>query len=42
MSMRKTDEPVEEYACHEGNYSMVSILAGARAAEKRAVIEPRP
>jgi hypothetical protein len=35
MSMRKTDQPVEEYACHEGNYSMQSILAGARAAEPR-------
>ena len=36
MSMRKTDEPVEEYACHEGNYAMESILAGARAEEKKA------
>ena len=36
LSMRKTDEPVEEYACHEGNYAMESILAGARAEEKRA------
>ena len=34
MSLSKTNEPVEEYACHEGNYSMGSILAGARAAEK--------
>ncbi|MGA2717277.1 MAG: hypothetical protein ABSG41_29730 [Bryobacteraceae bacterium] len=42
MSMTKTSQPVEEYACHEGNYSMSSILAGARAAEKRAVAEPRP
>ena len=23
-----------EYACHEGNYSMEGILAGARAAER--------
>jgi hypothetical protein len=36
MSIRKTDEPVEEYACHEGNYAMESILAGARAEEKKA------
>jgi len=36
MSIRKTDEPVEEYACHEGNYAMESILAGARAEEKQA------
>ena len=42
MSMRKSSEPVEEYACHEGNYSMEGILAGARRAEKRAASEPRP
>ena len=34
MSITKTEQPVEEYACHEGNYSMESILTGARAAEK--------
>ncbi len=34
LSMRKTPEAVFEYACHEGNYSMVNILAGARASEK--------
>lgn len=33
LSMRKSDERVFEYACHEGNYSMTNILAGARAAE---------
>jgi len=26
-----------EYACHEGNYSLSSILAGARRAEADAV-----
>ena len=25
-----------EYACHEGNYSMVNMLSGARAMEKAA------
>jgi hypothetical protein len=35
--MTKTKGPVFEYACHEGNYAMVDILAGARAAEKKAV-----
>ena len=25
-----------EYACHEGNYGMVNILAGARAQEREA------
>jgi hypothetical protein len=42
MSIRKTDEPVEEYACHEGNYAMESILAGARAEEKKAGGSPPP
>jgi len=28
--------PIFEYACHEGNYAMTDILAGARAAEKSA------
>jgi hypothetical protein len=31
--MRKSQEGVFEYACHEGNYSMTGILAGPRAAE---------
>jgi hypothetical protein len=34
LSMRKSQVGVVEYACHEGNYSMTTILAGARAAEK--------
>ena len=29
--------PVYEYACHEGNYGLEGILAGARADEKKAV-----
>jgi hypothetical protein len=33
---RKSEDLVYEYACHEGNYAMASILAGARAAEKAA------
>ena len=32
--MKKTNQPMFEYACHEGNYSMVTMLAGARAEEK--------
>ena len=31
--MRST-EPLYEYACHEGNYALPGILAGAREAEK--------
>jgi hypothetical protein len=29
-------EPIYEYACHEGNYSLATILAGARTQEKTA------
>ena len=32
----RTDEPVYEYACHEGNYSMGNILCGARRLEAEA------
>jgi hypothetical protein len=28
--------PIFEYACHEGNYALPNILAGARAQEKKA------
>jgi len=34
MPMRTTKGPIYEYACHEGNYAMTGILAGARQAEK--------
>jgi hypothetical protein len=30
----RTDERIYEYACHEGNYALPGILAGARAQEK--------
>ena len=36
MPMKKTIGPIFEHACHEGNYSLSNILAGARAEEKRA------
>jgi hypothetical protein len=36
VPMTKSDEPIYEYACHEGNYAMSGILAGARAADKAA------
>jgi len=32
--MTKTEGPLYEYACHEGNHSMIGILSGARAEEK--------
>lgn len=31
-----TSEPVYEYGCPEGNYSMSGMLAGARAAQVAA------
>jgi hypothetical protein len=30
----RMEEPLFEYACHEGNYSLTNILAGQRAKEK--------
>ncbi len=36
MPMRAAKGPIYEYACHEGNYSLPNILAGARAQEKVA------
>ncbi len=35
--MEKSTSPVYEYACHEGNYGLVDILAGARVHEKAAL-----
>ena len=34
LPMRKSDLPMYEYACHEGNYGMDGTLTGARAIEK--------
>ena len=34
VPMTKTEDPMFEYACHEGNYSMEGILGGARAQER--------
>ena len=39
VDMTRTDEPLYEYACHEGNYSMASSLTGARAMEAREAAE---
>jgi hypothetical protein len=36
VPMRKSGDPIYEYACHEANYAMTGILGGARAAEKAA------
>ncbi len=37
--MNPSDQPLYEYACHEGNYSMASSLSGARAMEAREAAE---
>ena len=34
--MQQSAEPIFEYACHEGNYSMQGVLAGHRADEAKA------
>jgi hypothetical protein len=36
VPMTKSESPMFEYACHEGNYSLLNVLAGARAEEKGA------
>jgi hypothetical protein len=36
IPMTKTEGPIFEYACHEGNYGMTNLLNGARAQEKAA------
>ena len=36
LLLMKTEGPIFEYACHEGNYGMANTLSGARAAEKAA------
>jgi hypothetical protein len=38
--MTKTDQPLYEYACHEGNYSMPSSLSGARAMDAKEAVGP--
>ncbi len=34
MAFVATDAPLYEFACHEGNYGMTNILAGARVVER--------
>jgi hypothetical protein len=34
LTMRKSNQLIYEYACHEGNYGLSGILSGARAAER--------
>jgi hypothetical protein len=36
VPMNRIPGPIIEYACHEGNYAMTGMLAGAREEEKKA------
>ena len=36
LPLSKIPGPIFEYGCHEGNYALPNILAGARAQEKQA------
>lgn len=36
LLLERTEDPIFEYACHEGNYAMPGILGGARAEERAA------
>jgi hypothetical protein len=40
IPMMRTDGPVYEYACHEGNYGAPNILRGARVREQTAAKGP--
>jgi hypothetical protein len=37
IPMKRTEAPLFEYACHEGNYGMTNLLTGARVQEREAV-----
>ena len=36
LPMARTDDRIYEYACHEGNYGMTNLLAGARVVDAKA------
>ena len=40
--MKKIEDPIFEYACHEDNYGLYNILAVARAVEKAAAEATSP
>ncbi len=39
LYMRRVEGPIFEYACHEGNYGLTNILAGARVAIHRTDVK---
>ena len=38
IPLKQSPDDIFEFACHEGNYAMEGILAGARAEEEKAVL----
>ena len=40
LPMNRNDEPLYEYACHEGNHGMFNLLSGARAVERETTDQP--
>jgi hypothetical protein len=41
VRLKHTNEQIYEYACHEGNYAMPGILAGARVQESKTSVGPQ-
>jgi hypothetical protein len=42
IPMTRSNDRLFEYACHEGNYAMFNILAGARVQERAVGDTARP
>ncbi len=42
VPIRRSDGPIFEYACHEGNYGLPNILLGARNLEKQKAAAAEP
>ena len=42
MPLRRSTQPMFEFACHEGNYSLSGILGGARQQEREAAAKSSP
>jgi hypothetical protein len=40
MSLNVSSKPIYEYGCHEGNYGLPGILAGARELERKGRKQP--
>ena len=41
VPFERTDEPIYEYACHEGNYALSNVLSGERNREERSKTQQR-